>query len=142
MLEFFGRRWLELRIGYGTYIMFMIGFVNFISIQHGLIESINTLMPLWMFSIIVLAVLIPSSVIIGRFHQRKQAGTESVYQTHVSPYTYKIVPNSKEYEIIKSLSLILGSMANKESLEQKQRLDDILNGIDSRQIDTNNKLKQ
>lgn len=131
--EFFGRRWLEFRIGYGTYLMFLIGFVNFISIQHGLIETINEAVPLWLFSILVLIILIPISVVIGKLHQKKQFATESVYQTNLHPYTFRMVPNSKEEVMTKAMICILKSLPySKENQNQIDSLQRILDGQDTR----------
>lgn len=131
--DFIGRRWLEFRIGHGTYLMFAIGFVNFISIQHGLVETINKNIPLWLFSLLVLAVLVPIAIVIGRLHQKKQFATESVYQTNLNPYTFKIVPKSKEEVMTKAMICILKSLPySKENQTQIESLQNILDGQDTR----------
>lgn len=144
--SFAGKRWLELRIGYGTYLMFAIGLVNFITIQHGLIETINHIMPLWVFSIITISILIPACIVIGMVHQRKQAGTEAIYQTHANPYIYRVVPNSKE-SITMKMSLsnleILKHLAEKTDADPliiskikslQKDYQSLLDGSDSRDI--------
>ena len=90
-----GRRWFEMRIGYGTYLAFTFGFANFILILHGLTDWFKDY-PLHWFGIAMLVVIIPAAVLIGHRHNRTQQKTETRNLTHLNPYVDLQVPNSKE----------------------------------------------
>ena len=90
-----GRRWFEMRIGYGTYLTFTFGFGNFILILHGLTDWFKDY-PVHWFGIAMLAVIVPASVLIGHRHNRTQQKTETRNLTHLNPYIDLQVPNSKE----------------------------------------------
>ena len=93
--EWIGRRWFEMRVGYGTYLAFTFGFANFIMLLHGLTDWFRDY-PLHWFGIAMLAVIIPASVAIGHRHNRTQQKTESRNLTRLNPYIDTIIPNSKE----------------------------------------------
>ena len=93
--EWIGRRWFEMRVGYGTYLAFTFGFTNFIMLLHGLTDWFRDY-PLHWFGIAMLAVIIPASVAIGHRHNRTQQKTESRNLTRLNPYINTIIPNSKE----------------------------------------------
>ena len=93
--EWIGRRWFEMRIGYGTYLAFTFGFANFIILLHGLTDWFKDY-PLHWFGIAMLAVIVPASVLIGHRHNRTQQKTESRNLTHLHPYNNLLMPDSKE----------------------------------------------
>ena len=90
-----GRRWFEMRIGYGTYLAFAFGFGNFILILHGLTDWFKDY-PLHWFAIALLVVIVPAAILIGHRHNRTQQKTETRNLTHLNPYIDLQVPNSKE----------------------------------------------
>ena len=93
--EWFGRRWFEMRVGYGTYLAFTFGFANFIMLLHGLTDWFKDY-PLHWFGIAMILVIVPASVLIGHRHNRTQQKTESRNLTHLHPYIDLIIPRSKE----------------------------------------------
>ena len=123
--EWFGRRWFELRIGYGTYLAFTFGFANFIMLLHGLTDWFRDY-PLHWFGISMLAVIIPASVAIGYRHNRTQQKTESRNLTHLHPYINTIIPNSKElyYEsfVHMMIELMISSTQNPELRAELEKL--------------------
>ena len=90
-----GRRWFEMRVGYGTYLAFTFGFANFILILHGLTDWFKDY-PLHWFGIAMFLVIVPAAVLIGHRHNRTQQKTETRNLTHLNPYIDLQVPNSKE----------------------------------------------
>ena len=93
--DWIGRRWFEMRIGYGTYLAFTFGFANFILLLHGLTDWFKDY-PIHWFGIAMVAVIVPASVVIGHRHNRTQQKTESRNLTHLHPYINLLTPNSKE----------------------------------------------
>lgn len=123
--DWIGRRWFELRIGYGTYLAFTFGFANFIMLLHGLTDWFRDY-PLHWFGISMLAVIIPASVAIGYRHNRTQQKTESRNLTHLHPYINTIIPNSKElyYEsfVHMMIELMISSTQNPELRAELEKL--------------------
>ena len=93
--EWVGRRWFEMRIGYGTYLAFTFGFANFILILHGLTDWFKDY-PLHWIAIVLVVIIIPVSILVGHRHNRTQQKTESRNLTHLHPYNNLLMPNSKE----------------------------------------------
>ncbi len=93
--EWAGRRWFEMRVGYGTYMAFMFGFANFILLLHGLTDWFKDY-PLHWFVLATLSVIVPVSVLVGHRHNRTQQKTETRRLTHLNPYIDLLTPRSKE----------------------------------------------
>ena len=93
--EWIGRRWFEMRMGYGTYLAFTFGFANFILILHGLTDWFKDY-PLHWFAIVTFAAIVPAAVLIGHRHNRTQQKTENRNLTHLHPYIDLVIPNSKD----------------------------------------------
>ena len=102
--EWIGRRWFEMRMGYGTYLAFGFGFGNFILILHGLTDWFRGY-PLHWFAVAMVAVIIPAAILIGHRHNRTQQKTESRNLTHLNPYNDLLVPNSKEELAVRVLQI-------------------------------------
>lgn len=88
-------RWWEFRIGHGTYLIFILTFVNFILISYRLlIERIpflqETIPELWVFVLIFLAFYIPTSIIIGFWHRKTQLKVETTLAMEQNPLVAKI----------------------------------------------------
>ena len=98
--DWIGRRWFEMRVGYGTYMAFMFGFANFVLLLHGLTDWFKDYPVLW-FGVGMIAAIVPVSILVGHRHNRTQQKIESRNLTHLNPYINTIVPNSKEvfYEL-------------------------------------------
>ena len=123
--EWVGRRWFEMRIGYGTYMAFMFGFANFILLLHGLTDTFKDY-PLHWFGIAMIAVIVPGSVLVGHRHNRTQQKTESRNLTHLHPYNNQLIPHSKEvfYEtyVHKMLDLMIATAKRPELKEELEKL--------------------
>lgn len=74
IIGWFQERWFEFRQGHGTYLGFVLSFVNFVLIAYSLfLEEIFVDLSLLQFCLIFGVVYVPASVIIGRVHIKKQA---------------------------------------------------------------------
>ena len=93
--DWIGRRWFEMRVGYGMYMAFIFGFANFILLLHGLTDWFKDYPVIW-FGIAMMALIVPVSVLAGHRHNRTQQKIETRNLTHLNPYINSIVPNSKE----------------------------------------------
>lgn len=93
--DWVGRRWFEMRVGYGTYMAFTFGFANFILLLHGLTDLFEDY-PLHWFGIAMLLVIVPVSIAVGHRHNRTQQKTETRNLTHLHPYIDLMIPQSKE----------------------------------------------
>lgn len=120
-----GRRWFEMRIGYGTYLAFTFGFANFILILHGLTDWFKDY-PIHWFAIAMFVVIVPAAVLIGHRHNRTQQKTETRNLTHLNPYIDLQVPNSKEvfYEAF-GMSFIELMISTTKDAELKKELKEL-----------------
>ena len=71
------RRWLDFRQGHSIYLIFMMTFANFITIQYALlIDRIPALSSvfdsLWVFAVVFVAGYVPTAIVIGNWHRRSQ----------------------------------------------------------------------
>ena len=122
-MQWLGRRWFEMRVGYVTYMGFTFGFANFILLLHGLTDWFKDY-PVHWFGIAMLAVIVPVSILIGHRHNRTQQKTETRNLTHLNPYVDTVIPHSKE---IMSLRTMIAQadwmieMAGDEELKERIR---------------------
>jgi hypothetical protein len=91
----FRSRWWEFRMGHGTYLMFVLTFINFILIAYRLlIERVpfleNIVPELWMFAVLFLIVYIPAAIIIGFWHRKTQIKVETTLSMHQNPFFAKL----------------------------------------------------
>ena len=108
-MQWLGRRWFEMRIGYGTYLAFTFGFANFILLLHGLTDWFKDY-PLHWFGIAMFLVIVPASILVGHRHNYTQQKTEARNLAHLHPFIDKLVPNSKEQLFSRSDILLLDYM--------------------------------
>src|SRR5437763_15876861 len=76
------KRWLDFRNGHGIYLVFIMTFANFVTIQYRLLlEKIPFLHSLfsniWVFAILFVAIYIPLGMIIGYWHRKNQFSVEA-----------------------------------------------------------------
>lgn len=93
--EVIQKLWQYFRLGQTTYIAYIIGLINFTLILYRLAGIDNHLDP-FVFAVILVIILLPSGIIIGWMHVKKQLPTETKIIAHNNPYVYKVVPFSKE----------------------------------------------
>jgi hypothetical protein len=75
------RRWLDFRQGHSIYLVFLMTFANFITIQYALlidrIPALNTIFSnLWVFAVLFVAGYIPISIAVGHWHRKSQLKIE------------------------------------------------------------------
>jgi hypothetical protein len=76
------RRWLDFRQGHSIYLIFLITFANFITIQYSLllerIPAFNALLPnALVFALVFIAIYFPLAIVIGYWHRKSQWKVEA-----------------------------------------------------------------
>jgi len=76
------RRWLDFRQGHTIYLVFLMTFANFITIQYSLlierVPTFNSMFPsVWIFAIIFVTGYLPLAIIIGYWHRKSQWKVEA-----------------------------------------------------------------
>ena len=76
------RRWLDFRNGHSIYLIFLMTFANFVTIQYQLllqrVPAIHALnINIWMFALIFIAIYLPVGMIIGYWHRKNQFSVEA-----------------------------------------------------------------
>ena len=77
------RRWLDFRNGHGIYLVFLMTFANFVTIQYKLlIEKVPILThsifsSIWVFALVFVAVYVPLGMLIGYWHRKNQFSVEA-----------------------------------------------------------------
>ena len=99
--ELIPKLWQAFRLGHGTYVIYVLGLVNFTLILYRLAGIDQYVEPI-PFALILITILVPLGIVLGIIHIRKQIPTESKTMTHHNPYVYQIVPSSKEAMAIKA----------------------------------------
>ncbi len=77
------RCWLDFRNGHGIYLIFLLTVAQFVIIQYRLLLDKIPLfhsIPLWVFTVVFVAVYVPLGAIIGYWHRRTQYNVDN--QTH------------------------------------------------------------
>ena len=126
--NWFRRRWLDFRQGHSIYLVFIMTFANFVTIQYKLlIEKMPTFNSLfdsvWTFAIIFVAAYIPLSIIIGYWHRKSQWKVEAEAMF-------------KENEIGATMWLFIIDMIDgKVTEEEKQNMRDMLSKIVKRRTE-------
>ena len=76
------RRWLDFRNGHSIYLIFLMTFANFVTIQYQLllqrVPAIHSLhINIWIFALIFVAMYLPLGMIIGYWHRKNQFSVEA-----------------------------------------------------------------
>ncbi|HUT06092.1 MAG TPA: hypothetical protein VMW74_05320 [Nitrosopumilaceae archaeon] len=84
------RRWLDFRLGHGTYLIFLMAFGNFVLIFHRLlierVEFLNNIFSeLWFFIVIFILIYFPLAVLIGAWHRKTQIRVENRLTLYQNP---------------------------------------------------------
>lgn len=98
-------RWFEFRQGHGTYLGFILSFVNFVLITYNLLlEKMFTNLTLFQFCVIFGLLYTPISIIIGRFHIDKQARYDTGMISNENPVFRAIIDDLREIkELLKEM---------------------------------------
>jgi hypothetical protein len=132
--NFLFRVWFYFRMGYGTYLTFILGIgstlvtVYYLAINN--IQFLKSVFPVfWIFSVISLIVGIPSAVILGWYHV-KGSGifmSEQDITVEANPYNYKIPPGFWQeaftpvyLELLKGMAKMLDKQGLLTAEEQEQ----------------------
>ena len=76
------RRWLDFRNGHSIYLIFLMTFANFVTIQYQLLlQRVPTIQSLhiniWIFALLFVAMYLPLGMIIGYWHRKNQFSVEA-----------------------------------------------------------------
>jgi hypothetical protein len=76
------RRWLDFRNGHSIYLIFLMTFANFVTIQYKLLIDkapfLNSIFgSIWIFAIVFVAVYVPLGMAIGYWHRKSQFSVEA-----------------------------------------------------------------
>jgi hypothetical protein len=76
------RRWLDFRNGHTIYLIFLMTFANFVTIQYQLllqrVPAIHSLhINIWIFGLLFVAIYLPLGMIIGYWHRKNQFSVEA-----------------------------------------------------------------
>jgi hypothetical protein len=130
------RFWYYFRIGYGTYLTFLLGFVStLITVYYLAIKNLPYLLDLFphfeTFAILATVIGAPVSVAIGWLHLKRSHayGSEADITVESNPYSYKLTPGKEAeafapsyLETLKLVSKLLKSQ-NLLSKEDESRID-------------------
>jgi hypothetical protein len=75
------RRWLDFRNGHAIYLVFLMTFANFVTIQYQLlidrIPAVNSIFfNIWIFASVFIMIYLPLGMIIGYWHRKNQFSVE------------------------------------------------------------------
>ncbi len=122
------RRWLDFRQGHSVYLVFLMTFANFVTIQYALlvdrIPSLSSIFSnLWIFATIFIAAYVPIAIAIGYWHRKTQLKTEA-----------EVLFNENVIEARMWLFMI-ELIEGKVSEEEKNQMRNMLNNIIKKQPD-------
>lgn len=121
--SFIGRRWVEFTKGYGGYLNFSFNFSNFIIIFYALLPGMSDRIDFPIFVILIVTLVIPLATSIGHVHFKKQYQHEMGIAILENPYTFKLIPKSKEIPTYNIFLTILEELHHNADPERKPSLD-------------------
>ena len=136
------RFWYYFRIGYGTYLTFLLGYLStLITVYYLAIKNLPYLLDLFphfeTFAILATVIGAPMSVAIGWLHLKRSHAysSEADITVESNPYSYKLTPGKEAeafapsyLEILKLVSKLLKSQ-NLLSKEDESRIDALENKL-------------
>jgi hypothetical protein len=138
MMTFIARAWYYFRIGYSTYLTFLLGYVStLITVYYLAIKNIPDLLVVFPhfvpFAVLATVSGVPLSVVIGWLHLKRSSAFASEVDIGVeaNPYYYKLYPGyNKEVFAPLYLELLvqlkrLASAQGVLSSEEKARIEDL-----------------
>jgi len=143
LVELVFRSWYYFRLGYGTYLSFLVGFLgNIVAIYYLAVQNLPFLSLIFQrfyeFIIISIALIVPIGVLIGWFHMKRTLAypTEAAIGVEANPYNYMIMPG-KEKELFIPISLLslraLQKILEKENMlspQEKSEFKDLTDKIE------------
>lgn len=121
------RRWLDFRNGHSTYLVFMMGFSNFILIAYNFIPSVKNSLDLIGFGIIFISLYIPLAIIVGRLHLQTQVPTEIRTLQTYNPQLYEAVPGKDK--LFSLPAAIISNDVQLKAMEMHNAMVDSLNDM-------------
>jgi hypothetical protein len=121
------RRWLDFRQGHSVYLVFLMTFANFITIQFALlidrIPALNLIFPnLWVFAVIFVSGYVPLSIAIGYWHRKSQwkieqeaMFNENVVQAKMWLFMLELIDGNVTEEEKKQVRTMLRQIIKKDS---------------------------
>jgi len=138
VVKFLFRCWYYFRLGYGTYLTFVIGFVSTVTtVYYLLIKNVPVLLNLFPsftdFVIIGATLLVPAGVLFGWFHMKRTLAYSSEVDISIeaNPYYYKLSPgcaSEVQYPAYLSMIKMLKRIGEKGGLltpEEKTEIEEI-----------------
>ena len=133
--SFIGRLWFYFRIGYSTYLTFLLGFVStLVTVYYLAIKNIPDLLNVFPhfvpFAAIATLIGIPLSVSVGWAHYKRSPAftSELDIQVEANPYYFKLPPgfNKEVYgPLYLELLMLLKKLSTTENLLDKNDMDRI-----------------
>lgn len=117
------RRWLDFRQGHSVYLVFLMTFANFVTIQFALlidrIPALNSVFPnLWIFAAIFVIGYVPLAIAIGYWHRKTQWKIEQEAMFNENIVQAKLW--------LFMLELIEGNVSEEEKKEMRSMLKQII----------------
>ena len=146
--NFVFRMWFYFRLGYGTYLTFLLGFATtLVTVYYLAINNSPLLQAMfprfWIFALIALVAGVPMACILGWFHMKGSTilKSEMDINAEANPYNYKILPGYWQeaftplyLELLKGIKKILekdGMLSDEERrriTELEDKLETLLKG--------------
>jgi hypothetical protein len=102
-VTFIARVWYYFRMGYSTYLTFLLGYIStLITVYYLAIKSVPELLSVFPrfvpFAVLATGVGVPFAVIIGWLHLKRSAAfsSEADIGIEANPYYYKLIPGKEE----------------------------------------------
>lgn len=128
------RRWLDFRQGHSIYLVFLMTFANFVTIQYALIIDrvpafSSVFGSLWVFALAFVALYAPLAVAIGYWHRRSQwkveqeaMFSENVVQARLYLFLFNLIEGkATEQERREMRDLLEGIIKKLPARERQQR---------------------
>ena len=124
--NWFRRRWLDFRNGHSIYLIFIMTFANFVTIQYSLlidkIAAVNSVFNnIWIFAIVFIAAYVPLGMIIGYWRRKSQWKVEqeamfreNVVGARIWLFTIKLIEGKATEEEKKNMIDFLSTIVNKK----------------------------
>jgi len=119
LVELVFRSWYYFRLGYGTYLTFLVGFAgNVVAIYYLAIKNLPFLYVIfhhfYVFVIISILLMVPIGVLIGWLHMKRTLAypTDMAIGAEANPYNYMLLPG-KETELLAPYWLMITNSLQK-----------------------------
>jgi hypothetical protein len=127
--NWFRRRWLDFRNGHSIYLIFIMTFANFVTIQYSLLidklPALNSIFNnIFAFAIVFVAAYVPLGMIIGYWHRKSQWKVEqeamfreNVVGARIWLFTIKLIEGTATEEEKKNMIDFLSTIVSKKTVQ-------------------------